>query len=103
MACAELQSIGGGIGGDAEQRGVAKRDQPGVTGENVQAEREHGVEQDLAGDVDVIIAAQPVWQSDEHEQRDRQGDDTPAHGTNLPNRPCGRKISTSSMGRNSTK
>ena len=37
---AGLQHVAGGVGGDAEQPGVAERHQPAIAGQHVQAERE---------------------------------------------------------------
>ena len=99
------QHVAGGIGRDAEQAGMAERHQAGITDQNVQAQREDGVEQDLARHVDVIDAAHPLRHC-RQQQRTRRRARCGAlhdHGTCLPNRPCGRKISTSSIGRNSTK
>ena len=60
VAEAELQHVAGGIGGHAEQAGMAKRNQPGVADEHVQPERKDRVEENLAGDVDVVDAGHPV-------------------------------------------
>ena len=107
MAKPHREQIGGGIGGDAEQAGVTERDEAAVADQDVQAEREDGVEQDLARHVDVIDARHPIGQGDQRDEGHGEGDvrarRDAAHGTCLPNRPCGRKISTSSIGRNSTK
>ena len=48
VAVAGVDQRRAGIGGDAEQAGVAQRDQPGVAHQHVQAEREDRVDQDLA-------------------------------------------------------
>ena len=107
MAVAGLQHVAGGIGRDAEQAGMAERDQAGITDQHVQPEREDGVEQNLAGDVDVINARHPMRHRDERDESNRKCDEARAHdaihGTNLPNKPCGRNSSTSNIGRNSTK
>ncbi len=104
MAEAVLQHVADGVGGDAKQPGMAERDQPAIAGEDVEAEREHGVVQDLAGDVEIIDARHPIGQRHQRHEGGGKTDETQAaHGTNLPNRPCGRTISTISMGRNSTK
>ena len=103
MAETVLQHVAGCVGGDAEQAGMAERNQSAVAGKDVQANGEYGVEQDLAGDIEVINAGHPIGQRRQRQQADGDGDDPRAHGTNLPNKPCGRTISTISMGRNKTK
>src|SRR3974390_1170988 len=103
MPVTELQHVAGGIGRDAEQPGMAERHQPAIADQHVQAEREDGIEQDLAGDVDVIDAEHPVGQREQRHECDAEGDEARAHGTCLPNRPWGRNSSTSSMGMNRTK
>ena len=103
MAKSKLQHVADDVSGDAEQPGMAERHKPGIANQNVQAEGEDREEKDLAGDIDVINAAHPIGQGAERHERDAKCEDARAHGTCLPNRPCGRRISTSSMGRNKTK
>ena len=85
---------------DAEEPGVAEAHEPGVAGEHVHAEREDGVEEHLARDVDVVSSADPVRHRGQDRQRDAEGE--PAHAAGRPKRPCGRTTSTISMGKNST-
>ena len=54
MAVTGGEQIGGDISGDAEQPGMAERNQAGIADQHVEPEREDGVEQDLARDIDVI-------------------------------------------------
>ena len=103
MSEAELQHVADCIGGHAEQPGVAQRNQAGVAHEHVQPERKDRVEQDLAGDVDVIDAGHPVRQGCERHERNAECKETSAHGTCLPKRPCGRSSRTSSIGKKRTK
>ena len=103
VAKAQLQHVAGRVGRDAEKAGMAERHQPAVAGQHVQPERKDGIEQDLARDVDVVNASHPIRQRDKHHERDKKGEDALAHGTCLPNRPCGRSSRTSNIGRNRTK
>ena len=103
MAEAKLQHVADRVGGHTEKAGVAKRNQAGVSHQHIQPEREDGVEQDLAGDIDVIDAGHPVRQSCERCEGDGNSERARAHGTCLPNRPCGRKSRTSSIGKKRTK
>ena len=56
MTKSELQHVASRIRGHAKQAGMTKRNQSGVSHQYIQPEREDGVEQDLAGDVDVVDA-----------------------------------------------
>src|SRR5262249_38268313 len=88
------------IGRDAEEPRVSEGHQPRVAREHVHAESEDGIQQDLARDVDVEGPAHPPWHR--HQQYERGGDGEPLHAAARPKSPCGRRTSTTSMGRNST-
>ena len=87
----------------AEQPGMAERHQAGVTDQDVQPEREDRVEQNLAGDIDVIGLGDRIRHRDQRQDRDSDGDAAGDHSTCPPNRPCGRNTSTSTIGRNRMK
>ena len=101
MAVPAVQEAGRRVGRDAEEPGVAQADEAGVAHQHVDPEREDGVEEDLAADVDVEGAAGPERQCGQGQQRGDEGEALhPAAGR--PKRPWGRTTRTRSMGRNST-
>src|ERR1700688_685323 len=87
-----------GIAGDAEEPGVAERDKAGIADEHIEAEREDGVDQDLADDVDVIAVDDPQRHGSKRYEPEPKRDRS-AHGACLPNNPCGRTSRTSNIGR----
>ena len=100
VAVAAGHDLGARVGRDTEQPGVAQADQARVARQHVHAEREDGVEEDLARDVDVVGAAHPQRQRDEGHEGRAEG--KRFHAAGRPNNPWGRTTSTISMGRNST-
>ena len=48
-----------GIGGDAEESRMAERDEARIADQQVEPQREDGIEQDLGGDVHVIVVGDP--------------------------------------------
>ncbi len=100
---ARLEQDRRGIGREPQKPGMAQRHEPGIADDDVEAEREHGVEQDLARDVDEIRIAEPQRQGRERRHGHERGDPSRAHGACLPNSPRGRTASISTIGRNSTK
>src|SRR5262249_49780606 len=95
MANGELQHVAGCISGHAEKTGMTERNQTGVAHQHVQRERKDRVEENLAGDIDVINACHPIRQGYKRDERNAKGENATAHGTCLPKRPCGRSSRTS--------
>ena len=92
------------ISGEPEEARMAQRDEPAIADDHVEPQREHGIEQDLARDVDVIDARHPERQAREHGERDDDRDEAAGgHGACLPKKPRGRSTSISTIGRNRTK
>jgi hypothetical protein len=91
-----------------QQPGMAEGDEAGVADEDIECQRCHRPQQDLAGDVDVErVMPEPDRQCQEQrnaQQRSRGGagrsSDAPGHVVTLPNRPCGRSTRISTIGRN---
>ncbi len=103
MAVSGGEQIGDGVARHTEQAGMAERYQAGITHQHVEPECEHGIEQNLAGDIDVIDFRDRVRHGDQREDRNGNGNAPGGHRTWPPNRPCGRSTSTSTIGRNRTK
>src|SRR5580704_5416876 len=103
MAIARRQQVGDGIAGDPEQSGMAERHKSGIADEHAQAERKDGVQKNLAGDIDVIASRNLIRDGRERGEREAKCNAAARHGACRPNRPCGRRIRTSNIGRNSTK
>ena len=101
VACGE--QIGDRVSRHSRQPGVPERHQPAIADQNIQAERKHRIEQDLARDVDVVRLGNGVRQRKQRHHRERHCDKPVVHRTCPPNRPCGRSTSTRTIGRNSTK
>ena len=97
------QHESGDVARHGEQPGMPQRGEAGVADQHVEGERQHGPQQDLAGDVDVVGVSDPerqAEQGDEHQgDAGATGRELP-HVATLPNRPCGRSTRMSSIGRN---
>src|SRR6516162_1714077 len=103
MAVAGREHVGDAIAGEAEQSGMPERYQPCIANKYAQAQRENGIEQDLARNIDIISARHLVRDHCERNQCQAESEVAGYHGTWRPNRPCGRNTRTSSMGRKRTK
>src|SRR5262249_5116974 len=103
MTESELQHVAGCISGYAEKTSMTERNQTGVPHQHVQRERKDRVEENLAGDIDVINACHPIRQGYNRDERNAKGENATVHGTCLPKRPCGRSSRTSNIGKKRTK
>ncbi len=107
VACGDQQDAG--IAGDAEIAGMAERDHAAIAQHHVDREREQGVDQHLRRHVDVELVADDPRHCEQEQRADgdrnhlRVPGGLAAHSCTRPNRPCGRKTRTSTIGRNSTK
>jgi hypothetical protein len=101
MTVAGLQHQCAAVARNRKQPGMTERYQAGVANQYIEREREHGEQQKLARDIDVIGIAHPHRQGGEQCEcdRDRGVSQLDGHATFRPNRPCGRSTRTSSMGR----
>ncbi len=98
MPHAELQRHQGRkIGGDAKVGRVAERRQAAVAKQQVNARGEHREDEDLACQVDVVLA-EPERKKNQKYQEKKPG--LVFHAANFPNRPRGRKAITTIIGRN---
>ncbi len=67
MIGAAVDKDGAGIGGDAEEPGMAERDQPRLADQHVEAEGKDRIEQDLCCDVDIVGVADPERHRRQHD------------------------------------
>ena len=111
MAGAGGEQVSHGVSRDAEQSGMAERDQSGIADQNIQPQREHGIEQNLTRDIDVIDFADRIGHCGQRQDGDGDGDAAGGRGAEHdgahriwpPNRPCGRNTKTNTIGRNRMK
>src|SRR5439155_5058954 len=82
-----------GIRRDAEIRRMAERRQPAVAEQQVDARREDGEDEDLAGEVDIELTRKQRNKGKKNEKPEQ------LHAANLPNSPRGRKAMTKIIGR----
>ena len=98
VAQAELERHPRGeVRGEPEPGGVAERGQPAVADQEVQARREGRRDEDLAREVDVVLAGDPGEGGQGHRE---QRPSRPLHTVWRPKSPRGRNAMTTIIGRN---
>ena len=103
MAVSSAGDDHAGVADDAQIGGVTERHHAAVAEQNVEAQREQRVDQDLGREVEIEIVADDPRQRDEEHDAEQQLDRRARHSWTRPNRPCGMNTSTSNIGRNRMK
>ncbi len=98
----DQQDLGARVGAHREESGLSEREQPRVTEQQIEAEREHRKDQDLHREIDRVTPGHPAAAARERRRAapaDADGGEAAAHRSALhrANRPCGRTSSTTAM------